>query len=270
MNPTYFGYNSLTKPKTFTLSFDIRTIVTGIAVNLGIISVDQLEEIPKYRLSYFSGTTPILSRYFYDPRYAGMQPLRCVSLSGGKPFCTFRINEVFTYFVSCIIVLFYHLFQIVMFPALHHLGANTTYPAQCNCTTLTVAELSDKTHNCNVFRFLSGFMYFNGVYATSAGLGVGLLNSKFGGSFDHMIEGAHRAMFTASGFGQSSPLTAQLNSPASLAAAYDFCSYGGKTCSFLTFTSYDIVPTNWAISEYHMLVTNGACANTITPTAEAW
>jgi hypothetical protein len=157
-----------------------------------------------------------------------------------------------------------------MFPIFHQLGVNTTFPEECNCTKLTVEELSSKTHNCNVFRFLSGFLYFDGVYATSGGYGVGLLNTKLGGSYDTLMAGAHHAMFTASSYGQSSPLAKQLNSPSSLAAAYDFCSYGGKTCSILTFTSYDVVPTNWAVSEYYTLVTNGACADTITPTPEAW
>jgi hypothetical protein len=94
MNPIYFGYNVLTKPKMFELSFDIRTIISGIAVNVGILKLDQLEEITKYRQDYMLGAQRVLARYFYDPRYAGMKPLRCVTLDGGKPFCTFRINEV--------------------------------------------------------------------------------------------------------------------------------------------------------------------------------
>jgi hypothetical protein len=94
MNPTYFGYNTLTKPKLFTLSFDIRSIVTGISVNLGIIQPEQLEEIDKYRLDFVSNGRKIIARYYYDPQYAGMQPLRCVTVDGGKPFCTFRVNEV--------------------------------------------------------------------------------------------------------------------------------------------------------------------------------
>jgi hypothetical protein len=77
-------------------------------------------------------------------------------------------------------------------------------------------------------------------------------------------------MFIASSYGQASPLAAELNSPASLTAAYDFCSYNGQTCSFLTFTSYDVIPNNWAVNKEYTLVTNGACANTITPSAEAW
>jgi hypothetical protein len=63
-------------------------------VNLGFISIDQLEEIDKYRQEYVSNGRHIIARYFYDPQYAGMQPLRCVTSNGGPPYCTFRVNDV--------------------------------------------------------------------------------------------------------------------------------------------------------------------------------
>jgi hypothetical protein len=156
-----------------------------------------------------------------------------------------------------------------MFPVFRHIGANLTYPEACNCSVLTLAELSDQTHNCNVFRFVSGFLYSNGVYADSANYASGFL-AKLGSSFEKMMDGAHTAMFIASSYGQASPLAKELNSPESLAAAYDFCNYKGKTCSFLTFTSYDVTPTNWAVNNYYTLVNNGACANTISPTVRQW
>jgi hypothetical protein len=85
-----------------------------------------------------------------------------------------------------------------------------------------------------------------------------------------MIQYAHRPMFIASSYGQNSPSSEDLNSPSSLAAAYDFCSYNGLSCSFLTFTSYDVSPTSWAVSNYYTIMTNGACMDTITPAADAW
>jgi hypothetical protein len=157
-----------------------------------------------------------------------------------------------------------------MFPIFRHLGANTTFPDVCDCKTLTVAQLSDKTHDCNMFRFLSGFLFLSGTYVESGNYANGLLHEKFGGSLMEMFLGAHNAMFIASSYGQISPLAKELNGNASLTAAYDFCKYNGKTCSFLTFASYDIVPTNWAVSKYYTLVTNGACADTISPTTEQW
>jgi hypothetical protein len=102
MDPVHMGYNTLAKPKMFTLSFDIRSIVTGIAVNLGIMAVDQLVEITKYRLAYVNNGRNIVARYFYDPRYAGMQPLRCITSNGGPAFCTFRVNDVsFIFWLFC-------------------------------------------------------------------------------------------------------------------------------------------------------------------------
>eukprot|EP01034_Spumella_vulgaris_P047293 gene47293-biopygen7268 len=54
MNPAFFGYNNRTKPNKFTFSFDVRTLVTGLAVNLGVLTVDQLEEILAFRQEFDS------------------------------------------------------------------------------------------------------------------------------------------------------------------------------------------------------------------------
>ncbi len=159
--------------------------------------------------------------------------------------------------------------QVVMFPLFRHLGANTTFPEVCDCKTLTLAELSDKTHDCNVFRFVSGFLFLSGTYSVSGGYAVGLLN-QLGGSLTSMFMSARKAMFIASSYGQSSPLAAQLNSPESLEDAYAFCRYNGKTCSFLTFTSYDLTPTSWAVSKDYTLLQNGGCSDTISPTEDQW
>jgi hypothetical protein len=99
MNPTYFGYDDLTKPDMFTLAFDIRTIISGIAVNMGILKLDQLEEINEYRTTRMVDRRHVTARFFYDPRYAGMRPLRCVFVDDSKPYCTYRINEVRICFV---------------------------------------------------------------------------------------------------------------------------------------------------------------------------
>jgi hypothetical protein len=94
MNPEYFGFDMLTKPDMFTLSFDIRTIISGVAVNLGFLKLEQLEEITEYRQHLHVGTQQVYARFFYDPRYAGMKPLRCVTVDNSKPYCTYRINDV--------------------------------------------------------------------------------------------------------------------------------------------------------------------------------
>eukprot|EP01034_Spumella_vulgaris_P025696 gene25696-biopygen22179 len=49
MDPALFGYNLLTRPALFTISYDIRTLVTGLAVNRGVVRLDQMEEIKSFR-----------------------------------------------------------------------------------------------------------------------------------------------------------------------------------------------------------------------------
>jgi hypothetical protein len=94
MPPAKFGYNTLTKPELFELSFDIRTIITGVAMNLGLLKREQLVEIVKYRTySVISGANSMV-QFFVDPRYGGMDPLRCVSVGTNAPYCTYRMGDV--------------------------------------------------------------------------------------------------------------------------------------------------------------------------------
>jgi hypothetical protein len=157
-----------------------------------------------------------------------------------------------------------------MFPLFRHVGANNTTPELCDCQTLTAEELSSPSHNCNVFRFLSGFMFVSAPAAASAGYVMGLTLGKLKGNLALLNEHSHHAMFAASTFGQHSAFSHVFNSPASLDAAYEFCRVGDQTCSILTFATYDLVPTNWAVSKQYTLLQNGACRDTISPTDEHW
>eukprot|EP01034_Spumella_vulgaris_P037586 gene37586-biopygen31936 len=143
MNPTLFGYNTLTKPKDFTISYDIRTLITALAANREFVALEDLIEIVKYRFEILYNGIVLSMRRFYDPRFTGMDPILCIVVPGLVPFCNPQIGDV------------------IMFPIFHHVGNNLTSPEECNCQTLTTADLANPAHNCNVFRFLSGFIYSN-------------------------------------------------------------------------------------------------------------
>jgi hypothetical protein len=145
-----------------------------------------------------------------------------------------------------------------------------TTPELCDCAVLTAAELSSPSHNCNVFRFLSGFMFLPAGNGASASYAIGLTLGKLRGNLGLLNEQSHGAMFAASTFGQNSALSHELNSKAALIHAYDFCKLGAVSCSILTFATYDIIPTNWAVNKQYALLQNGACYNSITPSEEAW
>jgi hypothetical protein len=113
-------------------------------------------------------------------------------------------------------------------------------------------------------------MFFPGVYGVSGAYVIDLVIHKFHNEYTKLNGGAHAALFAASSFGQHSPFTAKLNSPSALAAAYDFCTVGTRSCSLISFTSYDLVPTSWAVNSHYTLLQNGACSNSVTPTEETW
>jgi hypothetical protein len=121
-----------------------------------------------------------------------------------------------------------------------------------------------------MFRFLSGFLFSAGNQGSSSAKYALDLATRLNGNLRTLNEGAHKAMFIASSFGQNSNFTEELNSPTSLVEAYAFCTIGAVSCSLLTFSSYDITPANWALNEQYRLMTNGACSDTISPAAADW
>jgi hypothetical protein len=157
-----------------------------------------------------------------------------------------------------------------MFPLFRQVGANTTFPTKCNCTLLTLEELSDKTHDCNMFRFLSGFMFLAAPAEESGAYVLGLTLGKLRGNLGLLNENSHHAMFAASTFGRHSPLAHVITSPEFMADAYEFCRVGTVTCSILMFATYDLTPSNWAVNKQFTLMQNGACSDSISPTDEQW
>jgi hypothetical protein len=94
IDPILMGYDTLTRPELFTITYDIRTLITGLSVNLKIVQTEQLEEIKSYASNVVSNGLPISIKYYYDPRYAGMDPIRCARVNGGAPTCFISIGDV--------------------------------------------------------------------------------------------------------------------------------------------------------------------------------
>jgi hypothetical protein len=242
-----FGYNTLSKPDLFTISYDIRTLVTSLAVNLDILKMEQLIEIVEFRQTISAGGVVLSVGSYYDPKYPGMKNVLCVQ-NRPDPTCVMQIGNV------------------IAFPLYNHLGGNLTSPELCDCGVLTTEMLADPAHDCNMFRFLSGIIYVNEI---KDALYMFTLKYKLG-SLAALNTAAHNAMFIASSFGQNSPAAASLNSASSLAAAYNFCKVGSQSCSILTFSSYDLVASNWAVTQYGKQVQNGACADSISSKPDKW
>lgn len=150
-------------------------------------------------------------------------------------------------------------------PFYNHAGANLTYPTPCNCTTLPTSYVDDRYDPCNVFSFITGFIYFNTydmqpMFEMSQRYSLAQINTY-----------AYNASFVASAWGRFSPnYESEFNQPEYRRAVYEFCNTTNYTCSIVTFSSFDTSITNWAVSDYYYSLPTGACHDSFSTTQEYW
>ena len=73
INPQQLGYDPIFDGDEFTMSFDVRSLVTALAVNTGLIDLDMLRPVVGSSFVYeYLGKEYSIAK-FYDPRYQGSQ-----------------------------------------------------------------------------------------------------------------------------------------------------------------------------------------------------
>jgi hypothetical protein len=262
----YLGFDSYAGNTQFQLQIDVRSLVTAIAVNYGILPLEYLSEIVVTRITDVNSSITY-SRY-YDPKYPGMTPISCLrfppdpDVKDSSPFiiCSLNLHK-----------------GTVAVPFFHHSGSDSSNPVPCNCSTLTVEDLADKYHPCNAFTFIAGFLYFPS--AASLQLTFDLVFTAGGPNALQLKIFA--PAWVASFYGGSSFLYEDhYNTPSVREQLYSFCSLKGtvtddspdpvaSNCSLITFSLFDSTP-DWTISKYYYQLTNGACQNSIGTTWDNW
>lgn len=245
-DPSILGYMPGINSDFFTLKLDVRTLITSLAINMNITRLSDMVEIPGYAGNYtYKGVAYNVSDY-YDPKYPGMAPLTC--LNGAISQCILAIGEVYA------------------LPLFNHAGANYTYPTMCDCSELSEEYLNNKYAPCNTFAFLSGILFWENTLPNA----IFDIASSYDFDYSRINKAAYNASFIASYFGTTSPVE-ELSSFEFRNASYAFCNLPGYgPCSLLTFTSFDFIMDNWAISSYYYQLQNGACRNTFYIDEESW
>ena len=246
VNPYYFGYLPGLNTELWNVYFDVRTLMTGAAMNLGIITFDQIVEITADRSTFeYDGVVYNTSSY-YDPQFPGMQPLTCIK--GFKtPLCAIVLGTIYG------------------MPFFLHKGNSSSYPQRCDCNRMSDFEKQYSYSPCNLFTFMTGFLYYESATPNE----LFELIAKYNYSTSIFDELVFNASYIASYWGQTSPLRDELNSPASREKAYEFCRLGNITCKLVTFSTFDF-NSNWAISNYYFQLQAGACQDTISTSYENW
>jgi hypothetical protein len=130
--PGLFGYKSYVPTDTFSIKFDVRTLVTCVALNSRIASPYALQETAQSSFVYKNITYPIAA--YVDPRYPGMRPVQCMypGLPHNTPFCFMIIGMIYAV------------------PIFNHAGANFSLPEPCNCTAEELAGSDISTNPLNL------------------------------------------------------------------------------------------------------------------------
>lgn len=259
--PSLLSYLPDADANRFTIQLDTRSIITAVAINMGILDIDSLVELIDFRSNYTYGGQDYTVNVYYDSKYNGMQPISCINVN---------ISKVSNY-TFCALVLDQNVYAIPLF---NHKGLSTDMPTPCNCSELSDASLSNSYSPCNVFSFLAGILFFptkspDQIMQMWLSIGVQRINSVLTSPINQL---AYDAMFVGSYWGKTSPNRTLLNSEAYRQEIYNFCNLpdGSGSCSLITFSVFDRKPQNWAVSDYYLQVQFGACQNTFVPSYENW
>lgn len=247
-NPKDLGYLTNINSNLYSIKFDVRSLVTALAVNLKIAYLSDLVEITAYQESYSSqGMILNISRY-YDPKYPSMTPITCIT-NPDQQQCVLIIGRA-TYAL----------------PVFNHIGNNTDYPMKCICSDYNETILSDRYFSCNLFRLLAGFIY----YPISGPDGVIELMIQLNFNYQELNNNAFQPQFIASYWGQgSSYYDSMFTSPSYRDSIYKFCNISIGYCSILTFSLFD-ENYDWSISSYYFQLLTGACQDKISTTYDKW
>jgi hypothetical protein len=241
--PRFLGYNPLVSSNYLQAKVDVHSLATAVSVNLNVLPLRFLIEIPTFRKEITAqGHTYLLSQYF-NPKFPGMSPIICLV----NVTCTIRLGP-----------------SNYAIPFFHHAGNSTIKPEKCDCSKMSPQDKADPLDKCNLFTFLAGFIYFPADDAFS----LFQFLTKQPAPVAHGK--AFPPAFLASAFGQHSPAYPMLNQPASREKFYEFCHTSHGNCSMVTFSLFDTANPDWSLTQYYFQLSNGACQDQISIPRDAW
>jgi len=274
IDPDTFPYDFMSQPREQTLELDMRSAFTAAAVNRGAISLSELDIVTNNQHAHiFEG---LQTRVFADFRLTSAAPIWCslVPKEGNIFNPEFVVADDYSNVNPLCILAMKNLF---VFPFVDHFGTGQEGipPQPCECNGMPESERSDPFNPCNMFDFVTGFMFFPKIDILSSWVVASIFaeperlrDSKF----------TFNASVFTSAYGLSREASEpgfNLTSPESLSAAFDFCTYDdptvGKTsCSMLTVTQYDSGVKGRTVSPYSNQIFAPACSDIFTVNESVW
>jgi len=151
VNPKQLGWSKEITGNVFTMTLDVRTLFSCMAVTLLVNGDDTLDYFVNIRIvaeGTFNGVTyQAIDKY--DTQYPGMAPMTCIGPKGGASSdwnCVIRMGNSYG------------------IPFFNHQGSNPNYPTKCDCTNPSLTSIPPDANMffyCNKFDFLSGIIVYD-------------------------------------------------------------------------------------------------------------
>lgn len=263
LSPKTFGYGQTYDKNNFPIQLEVESFITATAVNLGVMSIDDLL-LAQYLNIYVTlrtatqNVTYQLNEYF-DVRYNTMTPIVCMRNVTAVPASI----EILT---LCVVNIASSVFALPVFN--HYGNAASKVPAYCDCKNKVGSNI-----NCDYFNFLSGYVVYNfsvsnNLFNSLLYLGTAVAKA---GSYMKFNRQAYNASFAAAAIANNyyDPI---LNTTGWLRNAFQFCNVSGLSgvsiCSLVVFNSYDYISRQ--VSDYHYYLNNGSCSNSLSISSDNW
>eukprot|EP01039_Chlorochromonas_danica_P004934 gene4934-5417_t len=255
--PVNFG----TRPggvEEYTIGMDVRSFSIAMAVNLGILSIDDLQLASISQISFtYNGVNYAIGQYF-DVRSPLMDALYCLRNTSVIPSGQFGVRNL------CLMIAG----STPALPTFNHVGFGDNRPELCDCKSG-----SGRQSTCNSLKLVAGLVFYNlGAQSSVAGFiraqtgSLLALLSRFS-SYRALNAAAYNATATSvltQGY-QSGVFTKEWQE-----SIFQFCHLPNNniTCSVSSFFVYN--PQSVTVSPYHYQLTNGSCSDTVTIPDDTW
>ena len=266
LSPYIFGYGPNYDKNNFPVELSVESFITATAVNLGVMSIDDLL-LAQYLDIYITlptnqgNATYQLNEYF-DVRYNTMTPIVCMRNVTPVP-SSINITSL------CVVNVAY---SAVVLPVFNHYGdGNSKVPAYCDCK-----NRQGRSANCDYFDFLSTYVVYNlsvSYHLDQTMLYLGTAVAK-AGSYREFSRLAYNASFAAAAI-RNDYYDPIMNTTEWLRDAFQFCNISGlhgvtsyPICSVMVFNSYDYISRQ--VSDYHYNLFNGSCSDTLSISSSNW
>lgn len=253
VEPSQLGYNALYDGDIISLSMDMRSFVTAVAVNEGVILLTQLQQLVDTTYSFENDGIPYNVSNYYDAQYPGMTPIFCVINLATEFIQIDPQGFVLTlYNTSCGMEFPNQTYSIPLF---NHFGYSPDFPSYCSCDDGLGPGATNP--DCEQFDLMVGVMLYSNTDDADFSQGNPFIDIQKNIPIAMMNPAAYEAMYMA----VSSHHTDKYQDPALRAQAYDFCNVSYASCTIVTMNLQDTA--NNAVTDYYHQLLQGSCADSI-------